>query len=308
MELNSIADIANAAAEQLDIHFHGADDSQQPVQWAVPLDSQHQVGMTINAHDGCMIFSVWRRSFNNKPDVVNAQDEALLRRGFNTRLGAGLIGGSTAELGHSLNLPLYGACDVHALQYTIEILARELDRLEREPGSRAPALPPFASDARYQLGNAAHAEHVLARFAQSCGVDAMPPGTRQFDVLFDDLPGRIKLHPSARLLLADFFIHDLAMLQGAMRHVIVKSALLINQAALRGRSYVVSLDSRDFLVGTGRILLEGLNDELFSHWLQYQVMQALDMRALVKRLSLEGAQISLTPEGKVASIELGALS
>lgn len=306
MELNSINEVANAAAEQLEIHLQGVEDSEQPAQWVVPLDDQHHVGMTFNAHDGGIVLSVWRRFFKNESDLLDTHDEALLRRGFSTRLGPGLIGGMTAEFGYSFNLPLYGACDAHALGHAIEILVRELHRLEREPGSQAPALSPLASDACHRLGDTAHAERVLARFAKSCGVEALSTGAHQFDLLFDDLPGRITLHPDARLLIADFFIHDLAMLHGAMRHVIAKSALLINQAALRGRSYVVSLDNRDFIVGTGRILLEGLNDELISQWLHYQVLQAMDIRALIKRLSLEGAQISFTTAGGIKSIELGA--
>ncbi|MFY1843670.1 hypothetical protein ACOTB7_26945 [Achromobacter xylosoxidans] len=296
MAQNSLFDIAQAAAQYTHAHFH-SNDTQQPAQWAAPVDDHHQVGMARNAYDGSVVLTAWRHAFNDAPGFDDPQGEALLRRGFDTRLGAGLIGGISPELGPSLSIALYSPCDAQALHDTADALLRELDRLERplaHDTSSASALP------RGPQGDARQAEHDLARLARACGLDALPIGARQFDLLFDDLPGRITLHPSNRLLLADFFLHDAAALQGALRRAVIKSALLINQNALRGHAYVVGLDSRQFITATGRIALTSLDDDTWPRWLQYQVAQASDTRALVRNLALEDAQIAYGAAAAVA--------
>lgn len=305
MAHNSISDIAQAAAEYTQAAFHPAGDTPPPGQWAVPLDDQRQLGMAINANEGSVVLTAWRRAFNDAPDVDDLPGEALLRRGFDTRMGAGLIGGISPELGASLSLPLYAACDAPSLQAAADALLRELDRMENAPDSDADAMPLVPADARGMRGDAQRAERDLSRLAQSCGLNALPAGSRQFDLLFDDLPGRITLHPSSHLLLADFFLHDAVALQGNLRRAVIKSALLINQAALRGHAYVIGLDSRDFVTATGRIALDRLDDDLWPRWLQYQVTQALDTRALVKSLSLENAEISFAASGAAPSVTPG---
>jgi hypothetical protein len=287
MAFNSLSDIAQAAAQYAQAHFHTGD-TEQPALWAVPLDDNHQGGLARNAHDGSVVLTAWRHAFNDAPGFDDPQGEALLRRGFDTRLGAGLIGGISPELGPSLSLPLYAACDAQALHDIADTLLRELDRLA---GPHPDATPPAALP-RGPQGDARQAERDLARLALACGLDTLPSGARQFDLLFDDLPGRVTLHPDNRRLLIDFFLHDAAALQGSLRRAVIKSALLINQNALRGHAYVVGLDSRQFVTGSGRIALERLDDDTWPRWLQYQLAQAQDTRALVRDLALEGAQIS----------------
>ncbi|MGE4437593.1 hypothetical protein [Achromobacter sp.] len=288
MALNSLFDIAQAAAQYTDAHFH-AGDTQSPAQWAVPLDEHHQIGMTRNAQDGSVVLSAWRHAFGDAPGFDDPQGEALLRRSFDTRLAAGLIGGISPELGPSLSLPLFAPCDAQALHDIAEHLLRTLDSLHHDAPQTAPSIPPLP---RGPQGDARQAERDLARLARACGLETLPAGARQFDLLFDDLPGRVTLHPSNRLLVTDFFLHDAAALQGSLRRAVIKSALLINQNALRGHAYAVGLDSRQFITATGRIALERLDEETWPRWLQYQVTQALDTRALVRGLALEGAQIS----------------
>lgn len=308
MAHNSISDIARAAAETTHAVFHPAGDAAPPAQWAVALDDQHRLGMTVNAHDGSVVLSAWRRIFNDDPGVDDLQGEALLRRSFDTRLGAGLVGGIAPELGASLSLPLYDACDADPLEAAADALLRELDRMERDPGSVPGAMPVVPADARSLRGDAQRAERDLARLAQGCGLETLPAGARQFDLLFDDLPGRITLHPSNRLVLADFFLHDAAALRGSLRRAVIKSALLINQAGLRGHPYAVGLDSRGFMTATGRIALDRLDDDIWPRWLQYQVTQALETRALIKSLSLENAEISYTGTAGSAAINPGELA
>lgn len=288
MAQNSLSDIAQAAAQYAHAHFH-AGDTQTPAQWSVPVDEHHQIGMTRNAHDGSIVFSAWRHAFGDAPGFDDPQGEALLRRSFDTRLAAGLIGGISPELGPCLSLPLFAACDAQALHDIAEYLLRTLDHLQHDEPQATPSAPPLP---RGPQGDARQAERDLARLALACGLEALPAGARQFDLLFDDLPGRVTLHPGNRLLVTDFFLHDGAALQGSLRRAVIKSALLINQNALRGHAYVAALDSRQFFTATGRIALERLDDDTWPRWLQYQVTQALDTRALVRGLALEGAQIS----------------
>ncbi|MFJ3463716.1 hypothetical protein [Achromobacter spanius] len=308
MAHNPISDIAQAAAEYTHAAFHPPADGAPPAQWAAPLDDQHRLGMSINPTDGSVVLTAWRRAFNDAPDTDDLAGEALLRTSFDTRLGAGLIGGITPELGASLSLPLYAPCDAHPLHAAADALLRELYRMDSAPADDADPLPAVPADARALLDDAQRAERDLARMAQSCGLEALPSGARHFDLLFDDLPGRITLHPSNRLLIADFFVHDAVALQGSLRRAVIKSALLINQNALRGHAFVMGLDSRDFVTTTGRIALDRLDDDIWPRWLQYQVTQALEARGLVKRLSLENAEISFGGAGGAATVAPGELA
>ncbi|MCG3102098.1 hypothetical protein MAQ58_22060, partial [Enterobacter sp. DRP3] len=72
------------------------------------------------------------------------------------------------------------------------------------------------------------------------------------------------------------------------------------QNALRGHAYVVGLDSRQFITATGRVALTSLDDDTWPRWLQYQVAQASDTRALVRNLALEDAQIAYGTAAAVA--------
>jgi len=308
MAHNSISDVAQAAAEYMQAAFQPPADDAPPAQWAVPLDDQHQLGMTANPNEGSVILTAWRRAFNDAPDTDDLLGEALLRRGYDTRLGAGLIGGITPELGVSLSLPLYAPCDAQALHAATDALLRELDRVDSTTADNPETLPAVPADARAVRGDARQAERDLSRLAQSCGLDALPAGTGHFDLLFDDLPGRVTLHPANRLLVADFFVHDAVTLLGRLRRAVVKSALLINQNALRGHAFVVGLDSRDFVTTSGRIALDRLDDDIWPRWLQYQVTQALETRGLVRSLSLENADISFDGTGGAAAVAPGELA
>ena len=282
---NAIVDVAQAAAAYTQSYFQQV---EQPVQWTVPLDENHQLGMIGNTHDGSVVLTVWRQTVNDR------QDHALMRATFDSRFGAGLVGGISTAFGHSLSVPLYAASEAHALAAAVDYLRRELDRVAWPASAGTPVMPALAGDARSLSGDARQAERDLARLADACGLGTLPAGARQFDLLFDDLPGRITLHPSNCLLLADFFLYDAAVLQGPLRQAVSKSALLINQTALGGHACAVGMDSREFITSTGRILLDRLDDAIWPRWLQHQVTQARDTRDLVKRLSLEGAQISYT--------------
>ncbi|MNT43967.1 hypothetical protein D3C72_1804660 [compost metagenome] len=96
--------------------------------------------------------------------------------------------------------------------------------------------------------------------------------------------------------------------QGSLRRAVIKGALLINQNALRGNAFAIGLDSRDFVTATGRIALDRLDDDIWPRWLQYQVTQALDTRALVQRLALENAQIAFGGAGGAVSVAPGELA
>ncbi|GAB1845451.1 hypothetical protein MyNCGM683_02730 [Achromobacter xylosoxidans] len=124
----------------------------------------------------------------------------------------------------------------------------------------------------------------------------LPTGARQFDLPHGDLTCRVKLHPSNHQLLADFFVYDAAPLRASLRRSVVESALFINQNMLRGHSYLMGMDSRQFIIVTGRIALADLDDDTWLRWLQYQLAQARDTRALIEGLASEDARIECRNE------------
>ncbi|MBJ7262312.1 MAG: hypothetical protein JHC61_00600, partial [Burkholderiaceae bacterium] len=189
----------------------------------------------------------------------------------------------------SLSLPLYEASSPAALQTAAEYLLQMLDHLDSQDAIAA--MPDIEGDALHILGDHTEASLGFERLARACNVESSALEQRNFDLLFGDLPGRVTLHPTDRLVLVDFFLYDAVLLQGSLRRIVIKSLLDLNQAMLYGHAFAVGLDNRDFVTSTGRIRLDRLDDDIWLRWLQYQVEQALATRDLIERLSFEGAEI-----------------
>lgn len=255
-------------------------------QWSVPLDAQHRAGITCNRNDDSVIITVCRRTLNNEDSKYSMMGENLLRNSFETRLGAGLIGGIMPLAGICLSWPLFGASDENSLRAAVNTMLQKLRRAENPSDSECQSLPFVTDDARHMAGDTGRAECDLSRLAQSCGLAVLPHGIRHFELLFDDLPIRIMLHPSNRLLIIDFFLHDAMNLRGNMRRAFINTALLINQTTLRGNVFVIGLDSRNFVTATCRIALSRMDDDFWPVWLKYQMKRALEIRVLIKKLSV----------------------
>lgn len=224
------------------------------------------------------------------PACNDVASEALMRRTFDTRLDNGFVGCIRPDLGLGMSVPLYASYDSQRLNVAIEHLLRDLDGASHPLANQAPSVLLPITDASTSQADAWSAEKALTTLAQACG--------------HTDLP----LHPSNRLLVADFFLNDAATTSGALRRAVVKSALVINQAALHGHVDAVGLDSRDFVVGTGRLALDRLTENFWPRGVQYQVSQARDTQSLIKRLAMENAEIifALSIESTSGSQEASA--
>ncbi|MBJ7265187.1 MAG: hypothetical protein JHC61_16405 [Burkholderiaceae bacterium] len=305
---NSIFDVAQAAAEYTEAIFTGnpLPSASPPSRWVVPVDAFRSLGMRRQRTHGSLLLSAWVRQHDDDPSYDDKTGEALLRHTFDTRLGAGLVGGISHSLGLSLNLPLYAVSAASALETAADYLFR-LIALPTQPYVSA-VMPAVSGDSRDVLGENFRAEVEFERLAQSCGVTALPPGVRSFDLLFDDLPGRVTLHPANRLVLVDFFLHDAVLLLGTLRRMVIKCALEINEAALNGHTFAVGLDSRDFVTTTARITLDGSDEDDWPRWLQYQVEQARAVRDLVRLVALDQADFLYTSAHHARQIKPGAVS
>lgn len=291
MRNNSISDFARAAAEYVQAYFESAG-SELPAQWAAPVDDDRSLGMRRNGKDGSLLLTAWQRFPFDDTSMDDVQGDALLRYTFDTRLGAGLLGGISHTSGLSLSLSLYKPSEAAALQTAAEYLLQILGQLGSQ--SARPTMPNIQGDARHTLGDDQHARMAFERIARACNVAPSSLQQRSFDLLFGDLPGRVTLHPANRLVLVDFFLYDAILLQGSLRRIVIKSLLEINQAMLDGHAFALGLDNRDFVASTGRLELDRLDDDIWPRWLQYQVEQALATRDLIRRLSFEGAEIQHT--------------
>lgn len=138
-------------------------------------------------------------------------------------------------------------------------------------------------------------EQNLKHFVQALGSDIAMTGPRNFDLLYDE-PGllvRCTLAADDRTLVVDIYILDVAMFQGGVRRALIRALLAINDAAVRHSTYALSIDSRSFLVLTGRLPLTGetaaqdLVPERFNAHLSFWVEQAERLRELAQALSFE---------------------
>lgn len=287
---NVISEIASAAAEYIHTCLSGHL-NDEPAQWMAPIDDRHHAGMAFNAKESCLYLTVSREMNCSVVDFDPGYGAALLRLGFSTRLGSGLVPGISQDLGATLSLPVYTECDAVHLEAAVEFLMRELERLEDGPEDER--VFPSLQDAMY-VGTAdasPQARQMFERLAASCGIDTLAGDARYFDVLFDDLPGRISLHPLNRHVVADFFLADTDSMDDMQSPVVIRNALSINQQTFAGLSYSIGLHGERILASTGRRALDMLDEDAWVGWLHYQVTQANDTRALIHQLGMDDLEI-----------------
>jgi len=131
------------------------------------------------------------------------------------------------------------------------------------------------------------------QLAASLSADIVPSSPRSFELCLkeDRLPVRISLHPDQQRVILQVYAVDISMLVGPLRAAMMPMLLLINQAALHGRSFFVSLDSRDFLCVTRIQALDRASGDEFLEDLDYVLQQAAQIRTLVDNLTLQNASM-----------------
>ena len=139
------------------------------------------------------------------------------------------------------------------------------------------------------------------QLAASLSPDLIPSSPRSFELCLkeDRLPVRISLHPDQQRVIMQAYAVDISMLVGPLRAAMMPMLLLINQAALHGRSFFVSLDSRNFLCVTRIQALDRASGDEFLEDLDYVLQQAAQIRTLVDNLTLQDASMEF--EGTPAS-------
>lgn len=290
---SAISTAAIAAKEYIHACRSGSCD-EMPAPWRVQVDDNRHVGMSFNPKEYHPYLIVGRAAADSHAGLDLKYGASLLRHGFSTRFGTGLIAGASQALGVGLNMPIYTECDASYLEEAIVFLARELDRLEG--GADIGTAFPRLQDTMY-MGEAdasAGVRRDFERLAASCGIEMQPGDMLHFEVLFGDLPGRISLHPLNRHVIADFFLADARGMDDLQYQEIIKNALLINQQSLLGHSYSIGLADTRLIACTGRRALEKLDDDAWPAWLQYHVAQARSTRALIHKVGMLGLEINFS--------------
>ena len=128
---------------------------------------------------------------------------------------------------------------------------------------------------------------LLARLAQDSGraPDLATPASFEM-VLADTYPVRVTVHPEGDRLVTDIYLYNSLMLSGPLRANVVRSLLLLNHVAMRGRRFALAIDNRGFLLLTATRPLDDSTAEAFNEDLQYLLAQARRARELIEEVSL----------------------
>ncbi|MBH1964958.1 MAG: type III secretion system chaperone [Comamonadaceae bacterium] len=105
---------------------------------------------------------------------------------------------------------------------------------------------------------------------------------RSFDLVFEGgLPVTVSLHPNDLEVAIDVWCYDAAPHRGVVRRNIVKSLLMLNQAALADQAVRIGMDTRGLILLHGSQVLEGLQGNFFLNWLTQLVEQGRRIRTLL---------------------------
>lgn len=137
------------------------------------------------------------------------------------------------------------------------------------------------------------------RIAATIDPDIAMSGPRSFDMVFSEesVNARATLALDDKTVVTDIYVHDVAAFTGGVRRSLLRALLVINAAAIRNDNYSVSIDSRHYLVLTGRLPLDRLSAVSFGDAIVYWLDLAQRLRDLAKAIAFEGGSLSfdLTP-------------
>lgn len=299
---NTLLDIAEAGQGWAGAIFAREGAEQTP--WHAKLDDSQQAGMSTNIHRKTVLLHCWQGLAQPIEALPDAALDPLLRYTFDDRLDDIRVAVFDTDLGIGLAMPVWRPDESNAYLQAFEGLSADLAGwhalLEDDdpPDWDQVTLPrsdivSLSGSARAGSAEPLLARQKLAAIASCCGFDPLPPGRAFFELLFEDLPVRVSLHPAGNLVTVDMFLHDASILQGQLRRAVMAAALQLNRAGIHGVPLALGLDRRHFLVASAYAPVAEM-PEVFLPWLQYLVEQGFAMRQLVRTIAMDGAIMSFT--------------
>lgn len=114
------------------------------------------------------------------------------------------------------------------------------------------------------------------------------------DMVFEE-PGvaaRATLSTDGGQVITDIFALDVAGFNGGTRDALMHAILTINDVAALADTFTVGIDSRNLLVLTGRIRLEGLTADSYGEALSEWLEQVDSLRACADAIGLQAETIT----------------
>jgi len=253
----------------------------------------------------CRGISLWFTRFADPEKLHPLFQERLLRYGYYSRTADYLVAMLDEFRGAGLSMPIYSDSDDGILS-TIRYLQKDLHTLLIRPAPDSiyespDSLPEniFLSAATPRLNHKKFydikIESALIQIACQCGIEDMPLDKKYFELVFDDLFVRVQAHSSLPCLLFDFFLKDASPIYGTMRQSLFGAMLQLNQNSFTMGSLALSLDNRDFIVGSGLMSLPDAENN-FHTMLERWVEISIGMRAFFKALILEDVDVDFIAE------------
>lgn len=130
-------------------------------------------------------------------------------------------------------------------------------------------------------------------FALDFVPDIEMASSRRFDLIFDDkgLYVDITLTSDDKTVLSDIYVLDVSAFMGGVRRSLVHAVMGINEVAAQNSNFMVTIDSRNYLVLSGYCQLADLSSESFDRELTFWLDQADRLRSLAQTISFQSEDI-----------------
>jgi hypothetical protein len=137
---------------------------------------------------------------------------------------------------------------------------------------------------------------IFKSLVMSLDPDASMTSPRIYDMVFADeaMNARATLADDDETVLTDIYVHDVSFCEGGTRRSLVRAILSINDAAVRNSNFSIGIDSRSFLVLTGRLSLPSMTATRFGEELMVWLEQAEKLRDCAQSISFDSNGVEFT--------------
>ncbi len=299
---NSIPDIAETGQVWASAFF--TQDREPQVPWLAEINGSQWGGMMVNTHRNTVLLSYWQPLTQTLQSLPDSALDPLLRYTFDNRQDDIRVAVLDTDLGVGLTLPVWRPDDAGAYTQAFEAMATDLASWQNQLAVEGEtdwdaaqlthsATPSLTGSSQTVQADPALARQKLATMADICGLEPLPTDQNFFELLFDDLPVRVSLHPANHLATVDLYLYDASVLQGLLRRAVMGAALQLNRAGVQGIPLAIGLDRRHFMVASAYAPITDM-PELLLPWLQYLVEQSFSIRQLIRTIAMDGAEISFS--------------
>lgn len=151
------------------------------------------------------------------------------------------------------------------------------------------------------------------RFVAAVDAEAIWDSPRSVVWVFEN-PGlcvRLNIAEDCDTLVTDVYVHDVARFHGAVRHMMLRTLLVINEQMAQHGNYALAVDNRSYVVLSGRLLLasdsaDALEPDTYRACLDVWMNAAVQLREILQAIAMENVALGYRVDSTAATTQEAA--